>query len=722
MGARVGWRLRPALPHAAAWRAGIEAWLEAERDQIGLWLPVALGLGIGLYFGLGQRWMWLAAIALLGGVGTGAFAIGRGGRAANIVGRGAIVALLGLGLAWGRSVEVGAPVIARPMVTQVSGIVIEADRLPARGTVRLLIAPNAGSGNAGSGLPPQVRMSVDEENAPAGLEPGARIEARARLVPPPEAALPGAYDFARVAWFRGIGATGKALGTVTVTAPPTQGGFRRWLATKRAMLTRHIEAQLAGSIGGVAAAFVTGDVGAIDQADADAMRRSGLAHLLSISGLHVAAAIGAVMFLTLRLLALSERMALHWPLHLIAAGAGALAGIAYTLLSGAEVPTVRSCVAALIVLAGLALGREAMTLRLVAVGALVVLLFRPEALAGPSFQLSFAAVTAIVALHDHPRIRAFALKRDEGWARKLAREIASLLLTGIVVEVVLAPIGLYHFHKSGLYGAFANIVAIPLTTFFVMPAEALALLADMAGIGAPFWWVAGLGLRLLLWLAQSVSALPGSVAALPSMPLGAFLAMVAGGLWIMLWRTRARRLGFVPLAAGAVWALLTPAPDLLVTNDARHLAIRAEDGRLHLLRSRAGDYVRDVLGTGAGVEEEALDLDAMPGARCSVDACVAAIVRGGRTWRLLALRSRYRLDWQALTDVCRWADIVVADRRLPRGCAPQWLKLDAPALERSGGVAIVLAHRLVRMTKAGDGHPWAVGGEREKRAGTAPAR
>jgi competence protein ComEC len=340
---------------------------------------------------------------------------------------------------------------------------------------------------------------------------------------------------------------------------------------------------------------------------------------------------------------------------------------------------------------------------------------------GPSFQLSFAAVTAIVALHDHPRVRAFTLKRDEGWLRKLAREIGSLLLTGIVVEAALAPIGLYHFHKSGLYGAFANIVAIPLTTFFVMPAEALALLADLAGVGAPFWWVAGLGLRLLLWVAQTVSALPGSVAALPSMPLGAFLGMAASGLWIMLWRTRARRLGFVPLAVGALWALLTPAPDLLVTNDGRHLAIRADDGRLHLLRGRAGDYVRDVLGTGAGVEEEALDLDAMPGAQCSVDACVAAIVRGGRTWRLLALRSRYRLDWTALTNACGWADIVVADRRLPRGCKPRWLKLDAPALARSGGLAIVLARGEVRTTRVGDGHPWATGALRVEPAGAGRA-
>jgi competence protein ComEC len=242
MGARGGrgrgWTW-PALPRPTAWRASIEGWLEAERDQIGLWLPVALGIGIGLYFGLGQRWMWLAAMALLGGAGGGALAIGRGGRLASIVGWGALVAMLGLGLAWARAIEIAAPVLARATVAEITGTIIEADRLPAREQVRLLVAPDPGMG-----LPPQVRVSIDEAAAPVGLEPGARIQARARLVPPPAAAVPGAYDFARVAWFRRIGATGKALGPVTIVSAPSETGFWRWLAVKRAGLTRHIEAQL----------------------------------------------------------------------------------------------------------------------------------------------------------------------------------------------------------------------------------------------------------------------------------------------------------------------------------------------------------------------------------------------------------------------------------------------------------------------------------------------
>ena len=206
------------------------------------------------------------------------------------------------------------------------------------------------------------------------------------------------------------------------------------------------------------------------------MRRSGLAHLLSVSGLHLTAVVGAVMLLTLRLLALSPALALRFRLILVAAAAGALAGIAYTLLTGAEVPTVRSCIAALLVLLGIALGREALTLRLVAVGALVVLLLWPESLPGASFQMSFAAIIAIVALHESPRVQAWVSRRDEVWPLRLGRFLFGLILTGLAVELALMPIALFHFHKAGLYGALANVVAIPLTTFVIMPLEALALL------------------------------------------------------------------------------------------------------------------------------------------------------------------------------------------------------------------------------------------------------
>ncbi|MCZ4342892.1 ComEC/Rec2 family competence protein [Sphingomonadaceae bacterium G21617-S1] len=683
----------------------IEAALEAERDQLALWLPIALGAGIALWLILPDRTSWFGAMALLGGVALAGLAVGLGRRFGLALLVGGVVALIGLLLVWTRADWVAAPRIDRPRVALVSGRIELVERLPARELVRLTIATDPGLM-----LPPRLRLNVDDTDLAGPVAGGSRIAVRARLLPPAPPAVPGGYDFARAAWFQGLGATGKALDPPRITPTAGKGSLLTWLADVRARLSQHIEAQVAGaSAGGIAASLATGDQGAIAEEDAEALRRSGLAHLLSVSGLHVSAVVGGVMLLTLRLLALSPALALRAPLLVIAAGAGALAGIGYTLLSGSQVPTIRSCVAALLVLAGIAMGREAITLRLVATGALIVLLLWPEALAGPSFQLSFAAVTALVALLDHPRIAAFAARREEGAVLRWGRALATLLLSGLVIEAALAPIALFHFHKSGLYGAAANIVAIPLTTFVIMPLEALALLLDMAGIGAPVWWLVSQALALLLWVAHRVADAPGAVAMLPTMAWGAFALMVVGGLWLALWRTPLRRWGAVPLAAGALWAIVSPAPDLLITGDGRHVALVLGDGRVALLRERTGDYMRGVLSEAAGVDGEPLPFDALMQVRCSADLCTAQMNRGGRRWRILATRSPYLVEWRRMVRACATADIAISERRLPRGCNPRWLKIDRPMLARTGGLAIDLDRARIDGVAAHVGaHPWSV--------------
>lgn len=678
--------------------ARLEAVAEAERGQLPLWMPVALGVGIAAWFLLPGQGAWVAFLLLALSVALGGMVLPWGTRAARAVAWAGMLAMLGCALVWWRAERVAAPVLARPVVVAFEGRVERVEPLPAREAVRLTLRPIVGAG-----LPPRIRVNLSEMDVPIGVVPGARIALRARLMPPPTAAVPGAYDFARAAWFQRLGATGRGFAPVRVVGAGDPGN-----AGLRDRLTDHILSRVAGSTGGIAAAFVTGDRGAIAEEDAEAMRRSGLAHLLSISGLHVTAVVVATMTVVLKLLALFPPLALRVRLPVVAAGAGAGAALFYTWLSGADVPTVRSCIAALLVLAALSLGREAITFRMIATGALLVLLVLPESLAGPSFQLSFAAVTAIVALHEHPRIRRWFLARDEGHGRKLARSLGSLLLTGVAVEAALMPIGLYHFHTAGLYGALANIVAIPLTTFVTMPLEALALLLDVAGLGAPLWWAVERSLALLLWVAHVVAAAPGSVAALPAMPDGAFALMVAGGLWIALWRTGWRRWGVLPLVAGAIWALATPAPDLLVTGDGRHLALATDDGGMAILRDRAGDYVRSTLGEGGGVIGELPPLSEQPGARCSPDLCIARRAAGGRVWTILATRSGYTVPWAALVAACARADIVVSERRLPDKCRPRWLKLDRTMLAQTGGVAVTLSTGRVTTVRSGGQHPWEV--------------
>jgi competence protein ComEC len=241
-----------------------------------------------------------------------------------------------------------------------------------------------------------------------------------------------------------------------------------------------------------------------------------------------------------------------------------------------------------------------------------------------------------------------------------------------------------------------------------MPLEALALLFDLAGLGAPFWWLAGKALSLLLGLAHAAAAAPGAVAMLPTMPAPAFALIAFGGLWICLWRTGLRRWGALPVLVGAVWSLSTGAPDILVTGDGRHLAVRGPSGELAILRDRAGDYVRSLLAENSGEEAEFSQIEALPAAACSSDLCAVDLVRGGRRWRLLATRSRDFVSIPEFRRACAEADIVVSDRRLPRTCVPRWLKADREFLARHGGLAIRLGRTasLDTVAEAEGRHPW----------------
>ncbi|MDB5702625.1 MAG: ComEC/Rec2-like protein [Sphingomonadales bacterium] len=689
----------------------IETALDYQRDQLPLWLPIMLGCGIAAWFVLPVQGSWIAWVAAMVGIAGAGFLLPAGGRLRRVIVIAPLTCALGCGLAWLRSEVVAAPVTSRAVIETFSARVERIDVQVTKDRLRLTLLPIAAPT-----LPPRVRVNVDSKDAPAQdsvgrLVVGDRIRLKARLIGPQAASVPGGYDFSRAAWFMGLGATGKSLGAVTREGnePTHEQGFRD-------RLSAHIKTQVSGSAGGIAAAFATGDRGGIATADEDAMRASGLTHLLSISGLHVTAVVGAVMLMTLRLTALSSRLALRLPLIVVAAGAGAWAGIGYTLMTGAEIPTIRSCVAAVLLVIGGALGRQAFTLRLVAGGALVVLLVWPESLIGPSFQLSFAAITSLVALHEWGPVQRLLTGRDESIFVKTGRAMLSLLMTGLAVEIALAPIALFHFHRQGLYGALANIIAIPLTTFVTMPFEALAILFDTMGMGAPFWWLTGLSLDLLLGIARHVAIWPGALAALASVPTGAFAAMLGGALWVILWRGRPRVWGTVPFLVGVVWALTTPPPDLLVTGDGKHLAVRGDNGELATLRTRAGDYVRSTLAERAGDLGELGDLDTLQGAECSDDVCRVTLMRDGRAWRVLATRSRFILPIGAFVAECAAADIVISDRKLPRTCLPKWLKADRPMLEKTGGLAVNFAARTVEAVSEGDDdHPWAVA----RRAGLA---
>jgi competence protein ComEC len=676
----------------------LESWLDSERDQLPLWVPVGVGAGVAVWQFSGD----------IGGLSLGliccamvliSFAFSAGSRTRQILQAAAVTVAIGFAAIMIKSALVAQPVLGKVWIGEFHGRIEKVEILSARDVVRLRLATDGRQG-----LPPTVRVNLSSEQYREELAQGSIIRLRARLMPPAVPALPGGYDFARRAWFQQLGATGSALGDVELyKATP----FTPVFLSARARLTRHILDEMPARSGAIGAALVTGDQGHINETDAQAMRDSGMAHLLSISGLHVTAVVGFIFLAFSRTFSLFSWLALRVSVPLIAATAAALAAVAYTLLTGAEVPTVRSCIAALLILTALALGRDALTLRLVAFGALVVLIFWPEAMAGPSFQLSFAAVATIVVLHDLPIVRRWTERREEPIAFRLMHGVISLILTGIAIELTLAPIALYHFHKTGLYGALANVVAIPLTTFFVMPLEALALLLDLAGLGGPFWWLAGQGISLILAIAHLVSGLPGSVSMLPAMPNWAYGAIIGGMLIFGLLNSKVRYFGAIPLLAGIIAMVAAPRPDLLVTGDGKHLALVNPNGEVSLLRAKAGDYVRDMLLENAGTNAAPVPIEQWPGVECSTDMCILDINRSGRRWSVLATRTPYRVSSMEMAAACKRVDIVISDRWLPSSCQPRWVKADRNMLETSGGLAFYLSDEKLFTVNDDNAHmPW----------------
>lgn len=698
--------------------AAVEHFLAGRPFDRAPWLAVALGSGIGAWFVLGQAWQWLLACAAALGCAVAAFACWRGreGRehiVAAIVGLGTIFAL-GIALVWVRAEISGAEPIARPAVVAIDGRVLERQDQPALARSRIIVAYR----DTATGQARKVRINIPAAAITPAIDDGARVRLRARLVPPSPPILPGSYDFARTAWFAGLAATGSSLGTVIVVEPAPA---HTWALDRvQRALSRHVRTRLDGPAGAIAATFASGDRSAIDRSDEDAMRDAGLTHLLSISGLHVSALMAAAYLLAIRLLALSPWLALRVRLPLVATGLSALAGVGYTLLTGAQVPTVRSCAAALLVLGAMALGREALSLRIVAVAAVFVMMLWPEAVVGPSFQMSFAAVVAIIALHQSAWVTRFLAPRAEGLIGRSGRRVVMLLLTGLVVELALMPIVLVHFHRAGLYGAVANVVAIPLVTFISMPLIALALLLDLAGLGGPLWWLAGRSLDLMLAIAHFTASQPGAVKLVPQVGPGTFALFVAGGLWLALWQGRVRAWGLVPIVLASAVLLATPVPDMLVTGDARQVGIVGEGDRLLVLRDSKSAFMRDNILEMAGIEGDPLPFDRWRGARCSPDFCVASLRRGGRDWQVLLARSRDLVTERDLAAACARADIVIADRWLPASCRPRWLKADRRMLAQTGGLAITLSRGEVRTVAQSQGrHGW-WRPENGRRPGTQP--
>lgn len=743
----------------------LEEKLEQERDQLPLWLPIAFGSGILLWFAIPDISGWLGCGCLLLALALAAWIWAGKKRAAKAVLIMAVAAFLGMVDISFRAYNVAPKKPRNWGVFDIRGQILQSEYQPSRKRMRLVIAVPVFMGGSLSSRPSsrsppfsalsllpsktvrpyqasfaplslsflserwpfrfskekrsshptlmRVRISVNDRFDFSGLEAGAKIAVRVKLTAPMPAQIPAGYDYAEIAWFQGISATGHALDQPVILEKPVLSGFSLIMASIHQKLTRHIIAKVGEKSGGIAAAFVTNDIGSISESDTVAMRKAGLTHLLSVGGMHIGVVIAAVMFITIRLLALSPYLVLHFPLRMIAACNAALVGMLYTFVAGCEIPTVRSMLTAFFILFGMMIGRRAVSLRLVAAAAMLILLIQPENILSPSFQLSFAAVGTVIALAEAPIMSIFSDRREAGWLKKTALIIAEIIIGGVMVEAVVSPITLYHFHQSGFYGALANILAIPLTTFVTIPAEGLALLIDPVGCSAPFWWVTDHSIRLLLAIAHYVAALPMAGFMLPMIEAWLCLFMMAGWLWLGLWKTSWRLWGVVPLVLGVIVVIFNPRPDWVISRDGKTIAFKTDDLKqpYQFIWPEKDSYSQDQIANLIGFDQE--EEKRLFGKNlCLKGFCHISLDH--QRYHLLAVKGKAA---GLLAEECRQNDWVVSSGRLPVSCRPKMMKIDRSVLAERGGLVFygkslfLRRPRMVTSYSVNDEHPWMRGME-----------
>ncbi|RID92267.1 ComEC family competence protein [Gemmobacter lutimaris] len=653
-------------------RWGILGRLAEARGILFPWVPVFLGTGIGLWFALPVEPGPETYLAAAGFVGVMAVLWRFGPEVAQPLWV-ALACLAMGGIAAGvRAHLVAAPVLQFRYYGPVEGRIVALDRSQSD-ALRLTLDRVSLSDVAPGRIPHRVRIALQ---GPPRFDPapGQRVQITAHLAPPGDPVEPGGFDFRRMAWFQRLGAVGYSRHPLLLLAPPAPR--EQWLNRLRAELSGAIQSRIRDDPGAFAAGVMTGDRTGFSREAVEDLRASSLAHLLAISGMHMAFLIGFVFALIRSGLALVPAIALRLNTKKIAAALSLPVAVFYLLLSGANVATERACIMICVMLGAVLLDRRALSLRSVAISATILLVLRPESLLTPGFQMSFAATTALVA-----GFGAMQGALTSGRVPRWAMPVLTLVLSSALAGVATAPFAAAHFNRIADYGLLANILTVPVMGAVVMPAGAIAALLAPFGLADLPLTLMGWGTRWILHVAHLVSGWEGAVTPVPS-PGPAVLPLIAlGGIWLAVGRRWFRLPGVALMALGLAFWTQTARPDLLVSPDGLLVGMMGAEGRALSVPRGASFAAQNWLeNDGDLVTQEA----AARRAGFSGPASERRFELAG--WHGVHLRGK--TAEAKLGAACATADLVIISstvRAPPEGCN----LIDLGQLQRNGALAII---------------------------------
>jgi len=628
------------------------------RDRV-LWSPVLFGAGIVGYFALDHEPSVAMGAGFLGLAAALAYFVHRRLPAAFFAALTVLLIAAGFNAAVIRAHLVAAPQISREVgPTMVTGTVLNvtvADENDGKSRRKVTLGSLTIDRLTPENTPATIRLT--SSHIPADIGPGDYIQVLAKLMPPSGPVVPGGFNFRRDAFFDQIGAVGFTLGKFQLLDHGDPGHLDEWFNALRRQIAIRITDVLPSPESAVATALLAGERSSIPAGVNQDLIDSGLYHLLSISGLHVAIVCGVTFFVIRFGFALFPYVALRWPIKKIAAVAAMLVGIFYTLLAGAPVPTQRAMLMTGIMLLAVMLDRSVLSLRTIALAALVVLVLHPDALVGASFQLSFAAVLAMIAFYETWGRSWFVSHRDAGIISKVLMYFGGIAITTILVSLATLPASLHHFGRLQLLGVIGNAAAIPITSFIVMPFGMLAIMLMPLGWHEPFLRIANIGTDWMLDIAHWVAGMPQAVIALPGLPLPYYIAASLGFLLVCLWRGWIRWIGVPVMIVAMALGLVAPRADALIDAEARGFGIHGHGETAYALKTPGNWSRKNWLGYWGGTEyqggkplKSGLWQSGDMSMACDDYAC--RITSRGRNLSILK-------NTAALHDECQWASLVI---------------------------------------------------------------
>ncbi len=698
-------RSRKSLTQSLSGNVLSDLHVEAARGTPFLFLPVLLAIGAAVYFALPEEPAGAAIVATVTVLLAGLF-LARGRPVVSLGLAALLVFSMGLAAAkletWRRST----PMLGSPIATTLTGQVLTLEHM-ANGRIRLTLDVIGTERPQLRYAPDRVRVSA--RNVPDALAPGDVVSGLVRLMPPSGPVRPGAYDFAFTSFFQERGAVGfflrnpvrvqKAEESVLLRAQSLVQRLRRALAER---ISRHVD----GQAGQVAVAMITGFRAGIPEETNEWLRRAGLAHILAISGLHMALAAGCVMLGVRWGFALFPQSASRLPVKKYAAGAALLLATLYLLISGGAVAAQRSYIMLAVMLAALLFDRAAITMRNLAIAALIIIAASPHVVVGPSFQMSFAATAALIAAYgwwtERRRRASHRPHRERGLAARVAMAVllffAGLCATSIIAGLATSLFGAWHFQRVSPYALPANLAAMPLVSLVAMPSAVIAMIMMPFGLDGPFWLLMGKAIEGITLIAETVSD-RSPIDAIGLMPRGAFLLLVSGFTLLVIFTTRLRILSLPFLLAGlAVWSQ-RDLPDVLVSDDARLVGVRVANGALAVNRDRPNGFTmgdwKHALNVDQVIKPQGVDEgQATPdnAFSCADTVCSLEHPHGGAIVHL-----KDPADTRAYCS--KAAVIVVDDATISSPCGRHVLLLTKKDLAQNGAAAIYLSTRPDRITR-----------------------